>query len=57
MDARGGRVFDGDGLIAGARVAVADVEDPACLSASSGPFADGSVDVVISCLASRTGAP
>ena len=39
----------------GATLAQADVCDPQSLSAPGGPFEKGKVDVVISCLASRTG--
>lgn len=44
----------GEPKFEGASVVSADVCDPASL-ASSAPFEKGSVDVVISCLASRTG--
>jgi len=39
----------------GANIAQADVCSPATLTAPGGPLAPGSVDVVISCLASRSG--
>ena len=39
----------------GATLVQADVCDPQALSAPGGPFEKGKVDVVISCLASRTG--
>ena len=44
----------GEPKFEGASLVAADVCDPASL-ASSAPFGKGSVDVVISCLASRTG--
>ena len=39
----------------GANVMQADVTDPASLTRPGGPFEKGSVDVVVSCLASRSG--
>jgi len=45
----------GEPKFEGASVVQADVCDPETLSRAGGPLADGAADVVISCLASRTG--
>lgn len=45
----------GEPKFEGARIATADVCDPPALGAAGSPFEKGAVDVVISCLASRSG--
>lgn len=44
-----------DPKLKGATIVTADVTDPSTLSAPGGPLAPGAADVVISCLASRSG--